>query len=87
MAIKKDDQGKPYSDGEPSKYEPKGDFGPYNEPSWVPEGYCKCCAMVFDNNTKVERRRMPDELRALEVVTHTLNNNHPIKQCPVCDLP
>lgn len=83
MAVSKENP----SDGEPLKYNPKGDFGPYNEPSWVPEGKCKSCATIAEPLTGQHRRRTPDELRDLHVIGHTETKNLPVRTCEFCDAP
>ena len=66
-------------------YETHGDFGSYNEPSWVPEGYCKCCSTIKDEMGH-EQRKPPDRLtRMVAIDTKTEKKDLVVYQCSRCD--
>lgn len=73
------------SESTKGKYESKGDFGSYNEPSWVPEGYCKCCSMTTPELGEPTRKPTEKLVPLFKLGVLTQNKNLSVVQCPNCD--
>lgn len=73
------------SSSEFERYQPKGDFGAYNEPSWVPNGYCKCCATKRNDQGLEVRKTAPELTKLVARSEVTSKKNLAILQCPNCD--